>query len=155
MKIEFQRIGLIHSPYKIKDECPIQGYIYNNILGQIELYPEYIDGLETIESFSHIILFYIFDKAGEMKLSRPTFLDDDSHGVFASRHPCRPNNIGISTVKLEGIVKNKLIVSGIDVLDGTPLIDIKPYVPRFDYFSDANNGWIESTKNRPKPKDRE
>ena len=154
-KFEIKQIGTIYTPYKIKDECPIQGYLHPEVKGQIELFPEYIEGLETIELFSHIILFYIFDKAGEIKLSRPPFLDDIPHGVFSSRHPCRPNNIGISIVKLDKRNKNTLIVSGIDMLDGTPLIDIKPYVPRFDYFSNANNGWIETKENRQKPKDRE
>lgn len=155
MKFELEQIGIIYSPYKTKDECPIQGYANPEGKGQIELFPEYEEGLETIETFSHIILFYIFDKAGEIKLSRPPFLDDSPHGVFASRHPCRPNSIGISIVKLEKRNRNTLEVSGIDILNGTPLIDIKPYVPRFDYFNNANNGWLETKKNRIKPKDRE
>lgn len=154
-KFEIEQIGTIYTPYKTKGECPIQGYINPKVKGQIKLFPEYIEGLDTIESFSHIILFYIFDKAGEIKLSRSTFLDDAPHGIFSSRHPCRPNSIGISIVKLDKRNENILVVSGIDILDGTPLIDIKPYVPRFDYFCDANNGWIETKKNRQKPKDRE
>ena len=155
MKFEIEQIGIIHSPYKTKEECPIQGNVNSEGKGQIELFPEYEEGLETIETFSHIILFYIFDKAGEIKLSRPTFLDDSPHGVFASRHPCRPNGIGISIVKLEKRNKNILEVSGIDILDNTPLIDIKPYIPRFDHFDNANNGWTETKKIRPKPKARE
>lgn len=155
VKFEIEQIGVIHSPYKSKDECPIQGYLKPEEKGEIEIFPEYEEGLETIELFSHVILFYIFDKAGEIKLSRPTFLDDSSHGVFASRHPCRPNSMGISIVKLEKRNKNILEVSGIDILDNTPLIDIKPYVPRFDHFNNANNGWVEETNNRPKPKGRE
>lgn len=155
MKFEIEQIGIIHSPYKTKDECPIQGKINPERKGQIELFPEYEEGLETIETFSHIMLFYIFDKSGEIKLSRPTFLDDSPHGVFASRHPCRPNRIGISIVKLEKRNKNILEVSGIDILDDTPLIDIKPYIPRFDHFNNANNGWAETKKIRPKPKGRE
>ncbi len=152
---KIEQIGIIHSPYKTKDECPIQGQIRPKGKGLIELFPGYEKGLETIETFSHIILFYIFDQAGEIKLSRPTFLDDSSHGVFASRHPCRPNSIGISIVKLEKRNKNILEVSGIDILDNTPLIDIKPYIPKFDYFKNANNGWTENKKVRPKPLDRE
>ena len=116
-KFEIEQIGIIHSPYKTKDECPIQGQIKPEGKGQIELFPEYEEGLETIETFSHIILFYIFDQAGEIKLSRPTFLDDSPHGVFASRHPCRPNSISISIVKLGKKNKNILEVSGIDILD--------------------------------------
>ena len=154
-KFDIEQIGTIYSPYKTKDECPIQGKVNPQQKGRVEIFSEYFEGLETIETFSHIILFYIFDQAGEIILSRPTFLDDSPHGVFASRHPCRPNGIGISTVKLEKMDKNILHVSGIDVLDETPLIDIKPYVPRFDYFDEANNGWVEKTVFRPKPKNRE
>jgi len=101
------------------------------------------------------MLFYIFDKAGDIKLVCPTFLDDTSHGIFASRHPCRPNCLGFSIVKLISICNNTLTVSGIDILDQTPLVDIKPYIPRFDYFPEATNGWIENKKLRQKPINRE
>lgn len=155
MKFEIKQIGIIHSPYKTKQDCPPQGLLKPDAEGRVEVFPEYAEALETIETFSHIILFYIFDRAGEVKLSRPTFFDDAPHGVFASRHPCRPNSIGMSIVKLEKRDKNILEVSGIDVLDNTPLIDIKPYIPRFDYREDANNGWIENLPLREKPPNRE
>jgi tRNA-Thr(GGU) m(6)t(6)A37 methyltransferase TsaA len=155
MKFEIKQIGIIHSPYKTKDECPIQGSVRPEGKGQVEVFSEYAGALETIEMFSHIMLFFILDKSGEVKLSRPTFLDDAPHGIFASRHPARPNGIGFSIVKLERRYKNILYVSGIDMLDKTPLIDIKPYIPRFDCFADANEGWIEEKKLRPKPKGRE
>jgi tRNA-Thr(GGU) m(6)t(6)A37 methyltransferase TsaA len=155
MKFEINQIGKIFSPYKTKEECPIQGTAMPEGKGRVEIFPEYEEALETIETFSHVILFYIFDRAGEIKLSRPTFLDDASHGVFASRHPCRPNGIGMSIVKLEKRIKNILEVSEIDVLDNTPLIDIKPYIPRFDYREKANNGWAETKELRDKPKNRE
>ena len=154
-KFEIEAIGVIHSPYKRKEDCPIQGPAAPEGKGRVELFPEYEEGLETIETFSHIILFFILDRAGDVKMSRPTFLDDAPHGVFASRHPCRPNRIGFSVVKLERRNRNLLEVSGIDMLDKSPLIDIKPYVPRFDYFKDANNGWVEDRKFRPKPSSRE
>lgn len=155
MKFEIKQIGTIHSPYKTKAACPIQGLARPEGKGSIEIFAEYEEALETIETFSHIILFYIFDHAGEIILSRPTFLDDEPHGVFASRHPCRPNSIGISIVTLEKRDKNILEVSEIDVLDTTPLIDIKPYIPRFDYRENANNGWAESKKMQEKPLNRE
>ncbi|MCD4779838.1 MAG: tRNA (N6-threonylcarbamoyladenosine(37)-N6)-methyltransferase TrmO [Candidatus Omnitrophica bacterium] len=155
MKFEIKQIGTIRSPYKSKKECPIQGGIKPGGIGGIEIFPEYEEALETIETFSHIILLYIFDRADEIKLSGPTFLDDAFHGVFASRHPCRPNGIGISIVKLEKRNKNILEVSEIDVLDNTPLVDIKPYIPRFDYRENANNGWTEIKKIREKPSGRE
>lgn len=155
MKYEIKQIGIIHSQYKTKDECPIQGCVKPEGKGHIELFPEYAEGLKDIETFSHVVLLYIFDRAGEIKLVRTTFLDDSAHGVFASRHPCRPNGIGISIVKLEKRNKNILEVSGIDMLDNTPLVDIKPYMPRFDHFTNANNGWAETIKLRPKPSNRE
>lgn len=154
-KFVIESIGVIHSPYKTKDECPIQGRFKPEGTGSVEVFAEYQDGLETIEGFSHIYLFYMFDRAGEVILSRPTFLDDDTHGIFASRHPCRPSGLGMSIVTLESRTGNILEVGGIDVLDGTPLIDIKPYVPKFDYVKDASNGWVEKRAERPKPKDRE
>ncbi len=155
MKFEVDPIGTIFSPYQTKEECPIQGRAAPEGKGRIEIFPEYEEGLETIETFSHIFLFYIFDRAGEIKLSRPTFLDDAPHGVFASRHPCRPNGIGMSIVKLEKRTKNILEVREIDVLNNTPLIDIKPYIPRFDYREKANNGWTEKKDFREKPLNRE
>ncbi len=155
MKFEIKQIGTIYTPYKNKEDCPVQGRAKPDGKGTVEIFPKYEEGLKTIETFSYIILFYIFDRAGEIKLSRPTFFDDNSHGVFASRHPCRPNGIGISIVKLEKRDKNILEVSEIDVLDKTPLIDIKPYIPKFDYREKANNGWVETKKFRPKPKNRE
>ena len=155
MKFEINPIGTIFSPYKTKEECPIQGITAPEGMGRVEIFPEYEEALESIESFSHIILLYVFDRAGEIRLSRPTFLDDTPHGVFASRHPCRPNGIGISIVKLEKRTKNILEVREIDVLDNTPLIDIKPYIPRFDAREKANNGWAEAKDLRDKPKNRE
>ena len=155
MKYEMEKIGTIFSQYKTKEECPIQGSTALEGKGQVEVFPEYQEGLETIETFSHIILFFILDRAGEIKLSRPTFLDDAPHGVFASRHPCRPNGIGMSIVKLEKRTGNLLEVSGLDVLDNTPLIDIKPYIPKFDFRENANNGWVQTKGFRDKPKNRE
>jgi tRNA-Thr(GGU) m(6)t(6)A37 methyltransferase TsaA len=155
MKFEIKQIGIIHSPYKTKDECPIQGKVKPEGKGRVEVFEEYMKALETIEAFSHIMLFFILDKSGEVRLSRPTFLDDSPHGVFASRHPCRPNGIGFSIVKLDSRDKNILHVSGLDMLDNTPLIDIKPYVPKFDCFPDAKEGWLEEKEFRSKPKGRE
>jgi tRNA-Thr(GGU) m(6)t(6)A37 methyltransferase TsaA len=155
MEYTIKSIGIIHTPYKSKEECPIQGFLQPEGKGIVEVFSEYVEGLKDIDTFSHIFLFYIFDKAGEVKLVRPTFLDDSAHGIFASRHPCRPNSIGISIVKLLKRKENILEINGMDILDGTPLIDIKPYIPRFDYFSEANNGWVASKKIRPKPPGRE
>jgi len=155
MKHQIEQIGVIHSPYATKESCPIQGAVSPEGKGTVEVFPEYADGLKDIESFSHLILLYLFDKAGAIQLIRPTFLDDTPHGVFASRHPCRPNGIGLSIVKLDSRENHTLHVSGIDVLDGTPLIDIKPYIPRFDHVESAGNGWADDMELRPKPEGRE
>ena len=156
MNLKLEPIGIIHSPYKTKEATPIQGNFSPEAIGHVEVYPEYEEGLKDIDTFSHIILLYQFDRAGEIKLVRPTFLDDKAHGVFASRHPCRPNGLGLTVVRLLKVSsRNTLEVSGIDILDGTPLIDIKPYIPRFDCFPGANEGWVASTKKRPKPPGRE
>lgn len=155
MKHQIEPIGIIYSPYRTKEECPIQGAVTPQGKGKIEIFPEYEQGLKDIDTFSHIILIYIFDRAGDIQLVRPTFLDDTPHGVFASRHPCRPNGIGFSIVKLDSCTDNTIDVSGIDILDGTPLVDLKPYIPRFDQIDGASNGWTENKELRPKPKDRE
>jgi len=149
-----QQLGIIHTPHKKKEDCPIQGTVSNDS-SKIELFEEYSDGLETIETFSHLMIFFILDRSGEVILSRPTFLDDENHGVFASRHPCRPNGIGFSIVALKKRENNILHVKGIDILDQSPLIDIKPYVPKFDLIVNASNGWIEGKELRDKPKGRE
>ncbi|MDX8376654.1 MAG: tRNA (N6-threonylcarbamoyladenosine(37)-N6)-methyltransferase TrmO [Mariprofundales bacterium] len=149
-------IGIIRTSYTEKDECPIQPlYDKLNLLGYLEIFKEYEAGLKDIETFSHIYLLYQFDRAGEIKLVRPTFLDDKEHGIFASRHPCRPNGIGMSIVKLKSRTKNILEVEGIDILDGTPLLDIKPYLPQYDMIHEASEGWTGNVKWQPKPKGRE
>ncbi len=155
MKHQIEPIGIIHSQYRTKEECPIQGAVTPQGKGRIEIFPEYGEGLKDIDTFSHIILIYLFDRAGDIQLVRPTFIDDTPHGVFASRHPCRPNGIGLSIVKLDSCTDNTIDVSGIDILDGTPLVDLKPYIPRFDQIDGASNGWTENKELRPKPKDRE
>ena len=147
-------IGIIRTPYIRKDDCPIQP-IYDKSFGYLEIFEEYEEGLKDIETFSHIYLLYQFDKAGEIQLVRPTFLDDKEHGVFASRHPCRPNGIGMSIVKLKKRTKNILEVEGLDILNETPLLDIKPYLPQYDIISEASKGWTDNVKWRSKPKGRE
>ncbi len=155
MKFEMFPVGTIFSPYKTKASCPIQGVYALEGIGRVEVFPEYEEALDSIEFFSHIYLLYIFDRAGEIILKRPTFLDDAPHGIFACRHPCRPNGIGISIVKLIERDKNILHVSGIDVLDGTPLVDIKPYAPKFDFRPDAVDGWTVNKEFLGKTPDRE
>jgi tRNA-Thr(GGU) m(6)t(6)A37 methyltransferase TsaA len=155
MDIPLRPIGVIHSPYTTKESYPIQGADAPGGKGMIDVFSEYAAGLKDIETFSHIMLLYHFDRAGEIKLVRPTFLDDEAHGIFASRHPCRPSGLGISVVRLLSRKGNVLEVGGIDVLDGTPLLDIKPYVPRFDCFTEASEGWVAGKPWHPKPVGRE
>ncbi len=153
--MELKPIGVIHTPYLTKEETPIQGGLCPDVVGRIELFAEYAEGLKDVEGFSHLIILYWFDKAGEVKLVRPTFLDDEAHGVFASRHPCRPNGIGFTIVELIRREGNILHVGGVDMLDGTPLIDVKPYIARFDNVKEAMDGWVASVKERKKPTGRE
>ena len=148
-------VGIIHSPFASKVDAPIQGAYVPEAVGRVELFLEYAAGLKDIEGFSHLILLYHFDRAGEVALVRPTFLDDNPHGIFATRHPCRPNGLGLTVVRLLGREENILTISGIDVLDGTPLIDIKPYIPRFDAHPEALSGWFTGKELRPKPEGRE
>ena len=155
MTFTIDPIGVIHSPFKEKENCPIQGVYANNTAGKVEVYSPHDAGLKYIEGFSHIYLIYHFDRAGDIKYVRPTFLDDTPHGIYASRHPCRPNGIGMSIVKLVDRDANKLAIEGVDVLDQTPLLDIKPYIPRFDCFDSATEGWVGDKAFRAKPPDRE
>jgi tRNA (adenine37-N6)-methyltransferase len=148
-------IGIIHTPYKSKEDCPIQPAFTTHGQSQVEVFPQFAAGLKDIETFSHIYLLYQFDCAAEIQLVRPTFLDDTPRGIFASRHPCRPNNIGLSIVRLVRREGGFLFVDGADVLDQTPLLDIKPYLPKYDAFPTANEGWTGNLQWRPKPEGRE
>jgi tRNA-Thr(GGU) m(6)t(6)A37 methyltransferase TsaA len=148
-------IGIIQTPYETKDECPIQPLYASDTIGRVEVFENYAAGLKDVETFSHLYLLYQFDRAGEMELIRPPFLDDEPHGIFAMRHPCRPNGIGMSIVRLIKREKNILVVEGIDVLNRTPLLDIKPYIPRFDRIETATEGWTANKQWRSKPKERE
>jgi tRNA (adenine37-N6)-methyltransferase len=142
-------IGVIHSPFNTTKGMPIQP-TFSDAAGQVEVFPEFAEGLRDLEGFSHIILIYALHRAGNYALLVRPFLDDAERGVFATRHPSRPNPIGISIVRLLTRSATFLEVGGIDVLDGTPLLDIKPYVPDFDVRIPARAGWYES---RPAGKD--
>jgi len=138
----FLPIGIIYSPHKALVGMPIQPPGAHGIDGKIELLPEFVPGLQDLDGFSHLILLYHFHRAdGYSLVSRP-FLDSHAHGVFATRAPKRPNSIGFSTVQLKSIVGSVLYISDIDIVDGTPLLDIKPYVPAFDDRRDVKIGWL-------------
>lgn len=148
-------IGIIRTPYKEKKDCPIQPLYAFGVSGCVEVLEQYAGGLKDIETFSHIYLLYLFDRAEAISLVRSTFLDDTPHGIYASRHPCRPNGIGMSIVKLIRRDGNSLIVDGVDMLDETPLLDIKPYIPKYDSFPAASEGWTANKQWRQKPEGRE
>lgn len=136
-------IGIIHSPFTEKEQMPIQAS-RSQTIGLVEVYPEFADGLKDIEELSHIHLFYVFHKSSGYTLQVKPFLDDREHGIFATRYPYRPNSLGISTVRLLSRQDNTLTIEGVDVLDDTPLLDIKPYVPDFDLRTDVRAGWYET-----------
>lgn len=148
-------IGTIRTPFAAKEQAPIQGAFHPEHEGVVEVLPEYAEGLTDIDGFSHVILLYAFDRAAAVEMRRETFLGDEPRGIFATRHPARPNPIGLTVVRLLGREGTTLKVGGIDVLDGTPLLDIKPYIPRFDAYPEASEGWIANRPNRPKPPGRE
>jgi len=140
MEFRMKPIGVLHSPFTKKEETPIQP-TRSNSSGYVEVFPEFAGGLAGLEEFSHIILLYVFHQSDGYKLKITPFLDDKTHGLFATRYPYRPNPIGLSIVRLLGRRENILDIEGVDVLDGTPLLDIKPYVPNFDQYSDVKTGW--------------
>ena len=146
-KFEFQSIGIIHSPHKEISKIPIQPVFCNNIEGKILLNNEYADGLKDLQEFSHIYLFYYFNRSQKMYLRLKPYLSDNEHGIFATRAPHRPNKLGMSLVRLDKIENNILYVRDIDILDGTPLLDIKPYIQRFDSRKDVKSGWQDTVLN--------
>lgn len=148
MKIELKSIGVIHTPYKKVSEMPIQPLAAEGE-AYIELFPEYIDGLKDIEGFSHLTLLYHFHEVSGYELQVIPFMDTEQHGIFATRSPKRPNGIGISTVKLLSVEGSKLMIADADMLDGTPLVDIKPFFPRYDNRNNVSIGWLEKNKNMP------
>lgn len=140
MEFVMKPIGVIHSPFTDKAQTPIQPS-RSQAVGRVEIYPEFADGLQGLEGFSHIILLYAFHQSNSYTLQVQPFLDDQLHGLFATRHPCRPNPLGLSVVRLLARRESILEIEGVDVLDGTPLLDIKPYVPDFDVRTDVKTGW--------------
>ena len=141
MDISLKSIGLIHTLYQDPENTPIQT-ARSEGGGFVEIFPEYLDGLEGVEEFSHLILVYVFHRApSQVQLKVKPFLDDRLHGVFATRYPNRPNQLGLSVVRLINRSENRLEIQGVDMLDGTPLLDIKPYVPDFDVHITTKIGW--------------
>jgi len=143
MRIIMEPIGFIYSPFTEKTETPIQA-VRSQALGRVEVNPQFSEGLKDIEGFSHIILLYTFHESSGYELHIKPFLDDHLRGLFATRYPYRPNPIGLSVVRLLKHEGNILEIEGVDVLNGTPLLDIKPYVEDFDVRLNTRQGWYEN-----------
>lgn len=144
--MDMKPIGAIHTPFTDLEDMPIQPKGAAGVNGTVELYQEYHAGLQDLDGFSHVILVYLFHQSEGFELQVVPFLDTNMRGLFATRAPKRPNPIGISVVKLERIENGLLHVSNVDVLEGTPLLDIKPLVPQFDCPRDARTGWLAHSK---------
>ena len=136
-------IGIIHTSFKNASGTPIQPAYAKDTEGIIEVLDEYAAGLRDLEEFERIWILYWFDRSKEFKLLVTPYMDIQQRGLFATRAPARPNPIGISAVRLKRIDENKIYVGDVDMLDGTPLLDIKPYSPKFDCFNNVRSGWLE------------
>ena len=146
MKIEFKPIGIVHSPFTKTEGMPIQPLGAEGIKGTVWVFEKYLSGLKDLDGFSHIMLFYYFHRNRGFNLTVVPFTDTKPRGVFATRAPKRPNPIGFSVVELERIENGILHIQNVDILDETPLLDIKPYVPEFDAQGKVRTGWLEKAK---------
>ncbi|OZI12721.1 tRNA (N6-threonylcarbamoyladenosine(37)-N6)-methyltransferase TrmO [Bacillaceae bacterium SAS-127] len=143
MTITLEAIGTIYTPFTEAKGMPIQAVAAKEAEGYIELNEELVPGLKDIEEFSHLTLIYHLHLVTDISLEVKPFLDNQSHGVFATRYPRRPNKIGLSTVRLQRVEGNRLYISEVDMLNETPLLDIKPFVPQFDHRETDRIGWFE------------
>jgi tRNA-Thr(GGU) m(6)t(6)A37 methyltransferase TsaA len=148
MTITYKPIGVIKTPFKNIEGMPIQPAGAKGIKGSVEIFDEFADGLQDLDGFSHIILLYHFHRAEGYSLHVTPFLDDHPRGLFSTRAPKRPNGIGISVVELKRVEHNVLHIENVDILDGTPLLDIKPYIPDFDCFDAEKMGWYQNQKGK-------
>jgi tRNA-Thr(GGU) m(6)t(6)A37 methyltransferase TsaA len=146
MKIEFAPIGIIHSPFTELEGMPIQPAGAAGVKGTVEVFKDHQPGLKDLDGFSHIILLYHFHRSRGFNLHIVPFMDSKPRGLFATRAPKRPNPIGLSIVCLDKIEDGVLHIQNVDILDGTPLLDIKPYVPEFDAQGKVRTGWLEKAK---------
>lgn len=143
MTIQLTPIGTIHSPFTDPGEMPIQPTGAKGVKGAITIFDAYANGLKDLEGFSHLILLYHFHRSRPFKLTVVPFLDDTPRGVFATRAPSRPNPVGLSVVRLNRVDGLRLEIQHVDILDQTPLLDIKPFVPEFDAPKECRIGWLE------------
>ncbi|WP_338357974.1 tRNA (N6-threonylcarbamoyladenosine(37)-N6)-methyltransferase TrmO [Yeosuana marina] len=148
-QIIINTIGIIHTPFNSIKGMPIQPFAAEGVKGHIELFPEYTQGLTDLEGFSHITLVYHLHKINGYDLMVKPFMDNKEHGIFATKSPKRPNAIGISTVKILEIKHNVIHIEMVDMLNGTPLIDIKPFFSKFDNRTDTKSGWLDNQGDIP------
>jgi tRNA (adenine37-N6)-methyltransferase len=141
--IQIKPIGIVHSPFKSPVGIPIQTAYSQDDSAQIEIFPEFSAGLKDIEEFSHLHIIYSFHLSTTQHLQVKPFYDDNIHGIFSVRAPARPNNIGLSIVQLERVEKNILHIRNVDMINNTPVLDIKPFVPDFDNRFNCRIGWLE------------
>ena len=144
--LNIEPIGIIHSPHSTIEDMPIQPKGAAGVIGYVLVDEEYKNGLQDLEGFSHIYLLYSFHKAARTELLVTPFMDTETRGVFATRSPLRPNHIGLSIVRLKKIEGTRVVVEGIDILDGTPLLDIKPYMKKFDAVPECTSGWLQASE---------
>ena len=142
-RIELTPIGIIHTPYQAQKDMPIQGVFKDNVEGVVELYKPYVAGLKDLDGFSHAILIYYFHRSDREELTGKPYLENEFHGIFAIRSPHRPNHLGLSIVNIKEIDGNILRFTEVDMLDGTPLLDIKPYSKYFDHRENVVCGWLD------------
>jgi len=142
-KITMHPIGKIYSPYKKSKDIPIQGIFKSDVEAFLELEQEYVKGLKDLDKFSHCMLFYYLHKSDKETIEGRPFLEDEKHGIFAIRSPHRPNHIGFSVVEIKRIRGNRLYFTQVDMIDGTPLLDIKPFIKYFDIRENVVSGWLD------------
>ena len=147
-EIRLKPIGIIRTPFPKPTGTPVQPSRSGGAEGKVEVFPEYADGLKDLDGFERIWLIYWFDRAPEPRLLVTPFLDDQKRGVFATRAPTRPNAIGMSPVRLLKVAGRTLKVADVDIVDGTPLIDIKPYLSEVDCHSVKKAGWFDQAARR-------
>jgi tRNA-Thr(GGU) m(6)t(6)A37 methyltransferase TsaA len=148
LKMELKPIGIIHSPFKQAKGVPIQPAFAKDTEGIVEVYEPYIEGLQDLEGFERIWLIFWLHKAAPFKLRVTPYLDTVQRGLFATRAPSRPNPIGLSSVRLLRRNGCRLHVAEIDILDGTPLLDIKPYIGKVDCFNVKRSGWLDTIEHK-------
>lgn len=146
MIIEYKPIGFVHSPFKQRKGTPIQPSRSKNIEGTVRIEDEFVGGLNDLDGFSHIILLCHLHRSRGFHLKVVPYLDTELRGLFATRSPNRPNPIGLSVVELLGIDGDTIQIRGVDLIDGTPVLDIKPFVREFDDRAGSRMGWLENAR---------